>query len=106
MAEVEIHAVPEDSIVIFRNLTLPDDAGAVEAMMGTLRDAIGHDRWAVLHVQDGTSKVEVLGPDDSLPDWVLRKLAEKAELVELAKSRTPSVPGGQPMTLPPLPSVD
>jgi hypothetical protein len=98
MAKVETHEVPEHTLIVLRDLTLPDDPEVVRQMVAGLKRDLGREHVAILHVLDYTSQVEILGPDDSLPDWFYRKLGEAK--AEAERRYTPPKPARPPVMIP------
>ena len=98
MAKVETFEIPEHSLIVFRDLVLPDDPELVKSMLRQLKEDIGRDRVAFLLVTDYSSQVEIVGPEDSLPDWFYRKLAEAK--VEAERRNTPPTPVRPPVMVP------
>lgn len=74
MAGVEVHQVPEGSIVVLRDVEL-DGAEMAEAMTEGLAAIAGHNRFVVLTIVDGAD-VEVWGPDTDLRANLTRLLEE------------------------------
>jgi hypothetical protein len=98
MAKVETFEIPEHSLILFRDIVLPDDPDVVTEMLLQLKIDLNREHIAFLHVQDYSSKVEIIGPEDSLPDWFYRKLAEAK--VEAERRHTPPQPTRAPVMLP------
>lgn len=74
MAGVEVHQVPEGSIVVLRDVEL-DGAEMAEAMTEGLAAIAGHNRFVVLTIVDGAD-VEVWGPDTDVREQLTRLLEE------------------------------
>lgn len=98
MATVETHEIPEHSLIVFHDLTLPADPRDTEAMIATLKEDLGLEHVAFLAVQDRTSTVEVLSRHDSLPDWFAKKIAEAT--LEAERHYTPAAPLAPQMMMP------
>jgi hypothetical protein len=74
MAGVEVHPVPEGSIVVLRDL----DGGSHDAgreLAEVLQEVVGHSSFVVLSVTDSTT-VEVLGPDVDVRARLMELLRE------------------------------
>lgn len=59
---VEVLPVPEGSIIVLRNFPISLDAHAVNDLVESVRVGLGHDKFVMLHLNDG-GEVEVWGPD-------------------------------------------
>lgn len=66
-ASVEVLAVPEGSLIVFKNVMFSDGDAADDAMVvaNETCEAIGHRRWCLVNISDGAD-VEVWGPDVDL----------------------------------------
>jgi len=98
MATVVTHEIPEHSLVVFHDLTLPADPRDTEAMIATLKEDLGLEHVAFLSVQDRTFEVEVLSRHDDLTDWFAKKIAEAT--LEAERHHTPPTPTAPQMMIP------
>lgn len=59
---VEVLPVPEGSIIVLRNVAFGGDDDAINNVVESLREGLGHDKFVMLHLNDG-GEVDVWGPD-------------------------------------------
>lgn len=95
-ARVTVHHIPPGSVVLLDNVLVPTDLRQWEQMLRTLRDAVGHNQFAVIATTGPGGNVEVLSEVDDFPAWLLDKLEDVRERRASVRSHA---------AIPPLPTL-